>query len=145
MSARVDAGPILAQSRLQFPDGISYAEAERRCATAGAELLVDALRALAQGTLVSVPQAEADAVYFPLPARADFIVTADWKVRHAFNFMRGVAAAGEPLLRVAGQDFLVREAAGYTAGEQMAEAYCMAGHELRARLADGVLRVIYSP
>jgi methionyl-tRNA formyltransferase len=144
MSARVDAGPILAQALLQFPDGISYAEAERHCAEAGGGLCVDALRALAKGTLASVPQVEADAAFFPLPSGADFIVTADWKVRHAFNFMRGAAALGEPVLRVAGHDFRVREAVGYTEGEEIAEAYSTSGAELRARLADGVLRVIYS-
>jgi methionyl-tRNA formyltransferase len=144
MSARVDAGPILAQAPLQFPDGISYAEAERRCAEAGGELIVDALRALAKGTLASVPQVEADAVYFPLPSRADFIVTVDWKVRHAFNFMRSAAALGEPVLQLSGLDFRVREAVGYAEGEEIAGAYCTTGNELRVSLADGVLRVIYS-
>ena len=86
MSARVDAGPILAQSPLNFPDGISYADAERSCAQAGASLFLAALDKLDNGTLSAVPQHEANADYFPLPSRADFLVTEEWKVRHAFNF-----------------------------------------------------------
>jgi methionyl-tRNA formyltransferase len=143
MSARVDAGPILAQVPLQFPDGISYAEAERIGAHAGAGLFLAALHALEQGTLSAAPQPESNADHYPLPSRADFIVTEDWNVRHAFNFLRAVAELGAPLLRLAGHDFRVRKAVDYTEGAEMGEAWRISAHELTARLADGVLRVLY--
>ena len=143
MSVRVDAGPILAQAPLQFPDGISYAEAERIVAHAGADLFLAALQALDQGTLSAAPQHEASASQFPLPSRADCIVTENWNVRHAFNFLRAVAELGAPRLRLAGHDFSVRKAVGYTAGAEMGEAWRISAHELTARLADGVLRVLY--
>ena len=144
MSARVDAGPILAQAPLQFPDGISYAAAERLCAQAGASLFLSALTALEQGTLPETPQHEADANYHPLPSRADFVVTQSWNARHAFNFLRAVSDRGAPLLRLAGHDFSVRKAVDYSEGAEMDEDYRISAHELSARLADGVLRVLYS-
>jgi len=143
MSVRVDAGPILAQTPLTFPDGISYADAERICAHAGASLFLAALTALDQGTLPALPQHEANADYYPLPSGTDLVVTQDWKVRHAFNFLRAVAELGAPRLRLAGEDFSVREALGYLEGAQMDDSYRISAHELSARLADGVLRVLY--
>jgi methionyl-tRNA formyltransferase len=143
MSTKVDAGPILAQAPLQFPDGISYAEAERIGAHAGAGLFLAALHALDQGTLSAAPQHEANADHYPLPSRVDFIVTEDWNVRHAFNFLRAVADLGAPLLRLAGHDFSVRKAVDYTEGAELGEAWRVSAHELTARLADGVLRVTY--
>jgi methionyl-tRNA formyltransferase len=143
MSARVDAGPILMQAPVTFPDGISYAEAERICAVAGANLFLSALDKLENGTLSAAPQHGKVADYCPLPSRADFVVTEDWRAREAFNFLRAVAAFGDPILRLAGRDFSVREAMDYSEGADMDEAWRVSAHELTARLADGVLRVIY--
>ena len=145
MSTKVDAGPVLAQAALQFPDGINYAEAERICAQAGASLFLNALAALDQGTLAETAQQDADADYHPLPSGPDFVVTESWQVRHAFNFMRAVSDLGAPRLWLAGQEFIVREALDYVEGAEMNEAIRISGHELSARLADGVLRVYTSP
>ena len=143
MTVRVDAGPILAQTPLDFADGIHYADAERICARAGSELFCRALGALERGTLIETIQDEAEADYRPLPARSDFVVTAEWQVRRAFNFLRAVADMGAPRLLLAGREFVVRQAVDFSAGATLSEPFCLCGDTLAARLADGVLRVLY--
>lgn len=105
---RLDAGPIVAQERISVPDGISYAELERRCAEHGAQLLVRAVQALAQGTATPEPQDEQHGSYRPAPSPEDLHVPAwRWKARHVYNFIRGVASWAGPLLVSNQQEMLL--------------------------------------
>ncbi|MEP7199824.1 MAG: formyltransferase family protein [Chloroflexota bacterium] len=137
MSARADAGDIVAQTPLTFPDGITYSEGERLCAEAGAALMVDALRALERGALSARAQDERGASAFPSPSSADFVVTPDWSARRAFNFMRGMMEFGQPLIQIGDEQFVVREAIRYTTDETMGEAYRSEGERVQLRFADG--------
>ncbi len=56
MDAGFDTGPIVAQAERLVPDGIAAPELERDLMTLGGSLLVDALPALAAGTLQPRPQ-----------------------------------------------------------------------------------------
>ena len=141
MSERVDAGDLVAQKPLEFPDGITYAEAEHTCAQWGARLLLDAIRSLERGGLETYPQDETRASYFPPPSRDDFIVTPEWSARRAFNFMRGVQGLGSPIVRVDDREFVVREAVGYDVGKTTAETHHVENGELWLRCADGVVRL----
>lgn len=142
MSERVDAGDIVAQMPLEFPNGITYAEAEHVCAQWGARLLMDAIHVIERGRLSPRPQAERKASYFPYPAQKDFVITADWSARRAYNFMRGIEGFGGPaLMRVANQTFVLREAIAYELGKPMMEAYRIEGDQVWVRCADGVVQV----
>jgi methionyl-tRNA formyltransferase len=95
---RLDTGPIVAQERISVPDGITYAELERRCAERGGQLLVRAVQAIAQGTAVYLPQDDQLGSYRPAPSPEDLQVPAlEWKARHVYNFIRGVASWAGPL------------------------------------------------
>lgn len=142
MTARVDAGGIVAQTALALPDGIGYVAAERLCAQAGADLLVDWMRALAMGHAhPTQPQDERAASYAPCPSAADFIITPTWSAQRAFNFMRGVMALGQPSIQIDDQRFSVQEALAYQLGETMREAYLIEDERLWVRLADGMVQV----
>ena len=142
MSKRVDAGEIIAQQPLAFPDGMRYAEAEQACAQAGARLLLDALHELERGLLRTRAQDECEASAFPSPGENDFIVTQDWPVRRAFNFIRGVQGfAGPCTIRAGEKDFAVAEAVAYRSGSHPSQAYQVEGERLCVRCADGVLEV----
>ncbi|MBX5451474.1 MAG: methionyl-tRNA formyltransferase, partial [Thermogemmatispora sp.] len=79
LEERLDAGPIVAQERISVPDGITYAELERRCALCGAQLLVRAVEAMAAGSAQYFPQDEQRSSYRPAPSPEDFLVPAsDW-------------------------------------------------------------------
>ncbi len=142
MNERPDSGDIVSQMPLTFPDGISYAQAEHVCAQWGARLLVDALRAIHEGTLTTRPQLESEASYYASPSPEDFIITPEWSARRAFNFIRGIEGFGGPAIsHVDDQRFVVREALEYKGDETLAEAYRIQGDELWLRCAVGVLHV----
>jgi methionyl-tRNA formyltransferase len=142
MSERVDAGEIIAQTSLAFPDGMRYAEAEQACAQAGARLLLDALHDLERGRLHTSTQDECAASTCPSPSAKDFSVAPDWPVRRAFNFIRGVQGfAGACTIRAGEKDFAVAEAVAYRSGASLGKAYRVDGDRLYIRCADGVLEV----
>ncbi len=145
MSARADAGDIIAQMPLDFPDGFTYAEAEHVVAQWGARLLLDALRDLERGTLHPSPQDERNASYFASPTENDFVVTADWSARRAFNFIRGVSGFGQPMLRIGDEQWIVRDALEYRAGERLSHSYRIVGGECLLQCADGIVRVRVQP
>ena len=144
MSARADAGDIVAQAPLALPDGIAYSEVEHLCAERGGEVLCEVLRAIEAGTLKATPQDEHDATYFPTPTAEDFIVTPDWSVRRAYNFLSAYAGDAPTAIRIGAEIFAVRRVIerlpmGVMDGD--AEAFRREGDGLMVRFADGVLRV----
>ena len=78
---RADTGDIVAQAPIVLPDGITYSTAERACSQEGARLLVEALEAIAAGSLTRRPQPHIDLPTAPVPTDADFVITPDWSAR----------------------------------------------------------------
>lgn len=140
MSQQADAGDIVAQARVERPDGLSGAELERRCAVAGAELLFNAVRQLERGQpLPRTPQVESAASYFPFPGDDELIIPRSWPARRAFNFLRG--AAGWPLHIDAGdRRFCIRVAKSYAADHSLDRPYILLGDELWMQFNPGVVQ-----
>ena len=111
MTARADAGPIVAQRPLLLPDGIAYAEAERLLSREGGQLLCRAIDALHTGTAQAREQALMAVPPAPVPVPADLLVTSDWPARRAFNFLRGMQGRPPPLVVLAGGRRIVARAA----------------------------------
>ncbi len=150
MARELDAGPIVTQGRLELSDGMRESELELRVAALGAELLVRAIRALADGTARPLPQDERQATAYPLPGPADFVVTPERSARWAFNFLRGIAGRGRPLrVVVAGRAWRVRAALGYEPTRRLAVPFVEesagdgagGGSTLLVRCEPGVLRL----
>ena len=141
LSRNVDSGDIVAQTRIERPDGISGAELEQQCAQEGAELLLTAVKQLEQGqSLARQPQLEADASYFPFPTRADFVIPTTWSARRAFNFMPG--AAQWPLsIEIEDKYYPVRVARSYSNDHTLGQPFVLLGDELWVQMQPGVLRV----
>ncbi len=97
METSLDTGPILAQRSIPVPEGISEATLERACAETGGELLVSALRGLADGMLIPQPQDPALATSYPSPGSDDFTITADFSARRAYTFAAGLIGRDQPL------------------------------------------------
>ncbi len=141
MNERADAGDILLQSEVKFPDGITSAEAERICAAAGAQLMVDGIKLVENGNPPHREQSEGEASYFPFPSRADCTLSTEWPARRAFNFMRGASEWSPFEIRVSESVFRVREALAYSPDEKLGESYRREGNELLIQFSPGVLRV----
>jgi len=99
MDEGMDTGPIVAQEKITVPDAISYAHFEEQCAQLGGKLLARSVWQLYYGNALLTPQDESRSSYLPMPTNEDFMVPAsDWEARRVFNFIRGLASRGEPII-----------------------------------------------
>jgi methionyl-tRNA formyltransferase len=123
----LDTGPIVAQERIDVPDGIRYAELEARCAELGGKLLARSIQALYRGSAHLDPQDESQSSYLPMPTGEDYVVpVAEWTARRVYNFVRGVASRAQPVtLLVDGSEVKVSDAVSYSHRDIDADA--MAG------------------
>ncbi len=139
MDAAADTGDIVAQTNIEFPDGITAREADRLAASALAELLIDVL---CGPTLPRRAQPAHGAGYQPRPREQDRIVPADWLVRRAFRFFRGADEWAPFWIELPnGQRVEVWEAISYEEGAVLNEVINVKQREIWVRLSDGVLRV----
>lgn len=137
-----DTGDIVAQAPLVLPDGVSYREAEQRCAQEGGRLLAQAVCRAGWESLARQPQPRGSFPIAPMPKDEDFVVTPQWPARCAFNFMRGLAAGERPVLLQVGQERIgVREAIACEATATQGELIERAGQYLRVRCSPGVLTI----
>ncbi len=141
MNERADAGDILLQSEVSFPDGITSAEAERICAAAGAQLMVDGIKLVENGNPPHREQSEGEASYFPFPSRADCVLSTEWPARRAFNFMRGASEWSPFEIHLGETAFRVREALNYSPDKKLGEPYRREGNEVLIQFSPGVVRV----
>jgi methionyl-tRNA formyltransferase len=142
MDEELDAGDIIFQESLAVPDGITGDELERRAAALGGELLVRAIRALADGTATRTPQQAERASMYPYPAPEDFVVTPDRSARWAFNFLRGAAHWRGPLaIQVGEQRFPVAAALDYAPDATLPAPFIQSGDELWVQCTPGVVHV----
>jgi methionyl-tRNA formyltransferase len=97
MDQELDAGPILAQTRVPIPEDARLPHFERELMRLGGELAAKVAHDLIAGTATERPQAEADATGAPNPLAADWVIRADWAVERAYRFASAVAPLGGPL------------------------------------------------
>jgi methionyl-tRNA formyltransferase len=138
-----DSGPIVLQEPVRLPDGISYDQAERRCSTEGARLLVDAVWRLAAGQAGPRAQEQSQATQAPSPRDDDFVVTPNWPARRAFNFIRGLAGWEQPICVQLGEMRLpVREAISWDETALPLDSTVSIDGRLALRYSPGTLTVI---
>ena len=98
MDEGLDTGPIVAQEKVEVPDGVTYAQLEAECAALGGKLLARSLWQLYQGSATLTPQDETKSSYLPMPTGKDYVVIAsEWEARRVYNFIRGVASRELPI------------------------------------------------
>lgn len=138
VDAGFDTGPIVAQARLAVPAGIAAPVLERELMVRGGALLVEALPALAAGTLRPWPQPAAGVSHAPCPSPADWALPVILPAAWAWGFARGVAPLGGPLAVIAGGRAIpVAEALEWSPDEHVPERV--------ADVGDGTLRVRFTP
>jgi len=137
MDAGFDTGPIVARAEVSVAPGIQAPELENALMSLGGRLLVDALPALAAGTLESEPQDSAGASYAPVPVAADWTMSPLLPAAWAWSFARGVAPLGGPLAVISGGEQIpVRDALDWSE-ERLPERIVTED--------DGTIRVRFSP
>ena len=138
MDAGFDTGPIVAHGEMPVLVGITAPDLEQDLMTLGGSLLVDALPALAAGTLQPWPQPAVGASQAPRPKPADWTMMSSLPAAWAWRFARGVAPLRGPLTAIAGGT-AIRVAAGldWSPDERLPEPVLEDG--------DGTVRVRFSP
>jgi methionyl-tRNA formyltransferase len=71
LAAKLDDGDILAQQPIPIAPDETWDSMVRKTKEAGAELLIDTIRRIANGTVERHPNSEAEATYFSFPTAAD--------------------------------------------------------------------------
>jgi methionyl-tRNA formyltransferase len=138
MDAGFDTGPIVAQAQMPVPAGIGAPDLERELMMLGGSLLVDALPALAAGSLQPWPQSAHGATSAPVPGPADWTMMASLPAAWAWRFARGVAPLGGPLTAIAGgRTIRVAAALDWSPDERLSEPVLDGD--------DGTVRVRFSP
>jgi methionyl-tRNA formyltransferase len=138
MDAGFDTGPIVAQAEMPVPEGVAAPELERDLMTLGGSLLVEALPALAAGTLQPRPQPTEGVSQAPVPGPADWTMMSSLPAAWAWRFARGVAPLGGPLTAIAGgRAIRVAAALDWSPDERLLEPVLDVG--------DGTVQVRFSP
>ncbi len=97
LSHQYDAGRIVAQRSMPFPDGAREHELDSILATAGAELTMNALSDYQRGRLMSQRQDASAASYESAPFDSDYVIDTNRRAIDAWNFIRGVAGRSVPI------------------------------------------------
>jgi methionyl-tRNA formyltransferase len=138
MDAGFDTGPIVAQAEMPVPEGVTAPDLERDLMTRGGSLLVEALPALAAGTLQPWPQPSVGVSQAPLPKPADWTMMSSLPAAWAWRFARGVAPLRGPLTAIAGGTAIrVAAALDWSPDERLPAPMLDDG--------DGTVRVRFSP
>jgi methionyl-tRNA formyltransferase len=145
LTGRFDAGSIVRQQAIAVPDGIRAPDLEQRLAEMGGELLVAALGDLTAGppTLHLRRQDERAATSAPFPTDEDFTVPTDRSAKWAFNFVRGVAPLGYPLILEVdetGQRWPIRDALDWVPTGALARPVIVRDDLITARFRPGIVR-----
>lgn len=142
MDEAADTGDIVAQVEAPFPEGITYAEAERLTARAGAQLLIEAL---GRAPFPRTPQPAEGVSYAPFPTSVDRTLDPTWPARRAFNFVRGTEPWAPFTVRLEDSSLQITRALDYALGQSLPRAHDRQGETVAVQFADGVVRFHLAP
>lgn len=97
MTSRMDAGPLAGQGHWRHREGDSEQAVLDKMSNHAAELVEKLIHDLAHERLHEHPQNEASARLDPWPRPEDYVLSPDWGVRHAFNFVRALTDRGQAM------------------------------------------------
>jgi len=114
VTAELDAGDVVAQSRVVLDEGADYDEICQALASKGSELMLTLLSEIERGALHGTPQSEPLASYYPYPLADDFSIDTCWSAEHAFNFMSATQKFAEVYrCETSGYCFYLKQAIDY--------------------------------
>lgn len=133
----LDAGPILLQKSVRFPQGASRDELDALMAQQGTEAFC---AWLSTPTLKTIEQDADSASYHSLPQMKDYALNTDWSAEHAYNFIRGTDTPldGYPIV-VSGQQHHIASAMGFEAHQSLDNDIVHHANHIAIQFSPGVL------
>ena len=139
----VDAGPILAQPRLEVRPGISAPALTSALVRLGIRALVEMLPSIERRIRDATPQDESAATRQPPPRPEDFRIDTTWTAERAYRFVEGTREPGTrfTILGDAGE-LEIERAVGFDPLTRAGPAVERSGGIVTIRFARGTLRVV---
>ena len=143
VTGAVDAGPIVAQRRLDVRPGISAEALTSALVRLGIQALVEALPCIEHRVRNAAPQDESAATRQPLPRVEDFRLDTSWTAERAYRFIEGARGPGAAFTIVGDHgETEVERAVGFDAGSPSGPAIERSGGVVTIRFATGTLRAV---
>ena len=140
MDAGVDTGDVLGQAWVKFPEGIGSRQVDDLAAQVGVEMILEALE---KDEWPRQPQEQEGGSYQGAPREEDRVISVDWGVQRAFNFMRGADVWALFWIEIKdGERIEVWEALGYELGTVLENKVEKRDGETWVQMRDGVLLVM---
>jgi methionyl-tRNA formyltransferase len=139
----LDAGPMIAAARRSIQPEDTSEDVERDLARLGAELLVDAVDAIADGRATEQPQDDSLATYAPRLVKEDGVV--DWRAAaaHVCNLVRGLYPWPHAFTYHDGRRLILWRARVERLSQgRPGEILAAAGDDLVVRAGDAAVRVL---
>ena len=143
VTGAVDAGPIVAQRRLDVRPGIGAAALTAALVRLGIQALVEALPSIEHRVRNAVPQDESQATRQPHPRAEDFRIDTSWTAERAFRFIEGTRRPGTTFTILGDHgETEVERAVGFDAESPSEPAVEPSGGIVTIRFATGTLRAV---
>jgi len=143
VTGAVDAGPIVAQSRLDVRPGIGAAALTAALVRLGVRGLADLLPSIERRIRDAVPQDESQATRQPHPRAEDFRIDTTWTAERAFRFIEGTRGPGTTFTIIGDHgETEVERAVGFDAGSPSGPAVEESAEIVTIRFASGTLRAV---
>ena len=143
VTGAVDAGPIVAQRRLDVRPGIGAAALTAALVRLGVRVLVGLLPSIEHRIRDAVPQSESQATRQPHPRAEDFRIDTSWTAERAFRFIEGTRGPGTTFTILGDHGATkVERAVGFDAESPSRPAVEPSGGIVTIRFATGTLRAV---
>ena len=139
----VDAGPILAQPRLEVRPGISAGALTSSLVRLGVRSLVKMLPSIERRIRDAAPQDESAATRQPLPRPEDYRIDTTWTAERAYRFVEGTRGPATRFTILGGAcEFEIERAVGFDSQIRAGPAIERSDGMVTIRFAQGALRVV---
>jgi methionyl-tRNA formyltransferase len=142
VSAEIDAGDIVAQTKITMSDGVNGMQADTLLAEAGSRLIETTLRSIGCGTSHRRPQSPDDASYQGFPSPDDYAVSTRWTARRIYNFICATRAPGIVFpCKVDGRTYRLTEAKSYRDKGEISSS--IEGNKISINCSRGVVEAVW--
>ena len=143
VTAEIDAGDVVAQTRVTMPDGVNGHHANSRLAEAGSRLVEATMCSIEGGSLKRCAQSHGDASYQGFPSPDDYAVNTRWTARRMYNFICATRSPGIVFPSgVDGRIYRLTEAKSYRDGGRVGVGTAVEGSIISINCRPGVVEAV---
>lgn len=140
MTDEIDSGPIIAQTQVPFPDGMTSDEASILLAREGGNLAIRHIQDMENHTDIK-EHPNCGGRYYHWPGSGDFSIDTNWTGKRIYNFVHGTSHWNQPYkLELGNRLLLIRDVISYS-GQRYSSDIHTEGYKTGINLASGSILV----